>query len=306
MIAIYNNENLRRVIALGFFDGVHLGHGALLRRTAEIAEKNGLRPSVLTFDTPPNKNVPMICSPFDRFDIIKRYYGINEMICLHFNEELRHMEWQRFIEWLYSDFGAAHLVAGLDFRFGYRGEGDTKKLRDKCAELNIGCDIIDPVLSGGAPISSTRIRPLIKDGDCESAAKLLGHRYQLTDIVRSGHRVGRVIGSPTVNMRFEEGVLVPKHGVYISKTRIENDGDYYISVTNIGLRPTFNGGDDLSVGDDLLVETHILNYSGDLYGNRVCVELYKYLRAEWKFTSGEELKKQIERDSEEAIKYFGA
>lgn len=292
-------DELRRVIALGFFDGVHLGHGALLKRTAELAEKHGLRPSVLTFDVPPNKDVPMICSPFDRADIIKRYYGIGEMICLHFNEELRRMDWRRFIEWLHSDFGAAYLIAGHDFRFGYRGEGDADKLRDKCAELHIGCDIIEPVLSDGAAISSTRIRALLIDGDCEGAAELLGHRWQLTDIVRSGHRVGRVMGRPTVNMRLEKGVLVPKRGVYISQACVEDTGEYYYSVTNIGLRPTFGAGDDVSV------ETHILNYSGDLYGRRVRVELYKYLRAERKFASNEELKRQIERDSEDALGYFG-
>ena len=127
-----------RVIALGFFDGVHLGHGALLEETVKTARQIGAAPSVISFDAPPVKAVELINSPHDRADIIRRQYGIDDIIFLHFDDELRTMPWERFVEWLCEDFGAVHLIAGYDFRFGYMGAGNAEKLKEKCASLGIG------------------------------------------------------------------------------------------------------------------------------------------------------------------------
>ncbi|MGM9521227.1 MAG: riboflavin biosynthesis protein RibF [Oscillospiraceae bacterium] len=296
-------EQGKRVIALGFFDGVHLGHGALLRTAAQRASELGVEPAVISFDIPPSKTidnapVPLINSPLDRADIMKRFYGIDDLIFLHFDYELRHMEWWRFIEWLKSDFGAVHLVAGYDFRFGYKGAGNVQLLREKCAELNMGVDIVEKISYGGAPISSTRIRALLSEGRCQEANELLGHRHLLTDFVRYGYRFGRTLGTPTINMRFEDGVLIPRHGVYIAEAHILDSGKCFEAVTNIGVRPTVGGEDAVSV------ESHLLGYSGNLYGRKIRVEFHKFLRPEMKFERVELLRDQIRRDAAETQAYF--
>jgi len=292
-----------RVIALGFFDGVHIGHGALLRRAAERARELGVVPAVISFDTHPVKMVtgaavPLINSPLDRADLMKRLYGIDDLIFLHYDRELMHMAWDDFIRWLASDFGAVHLVAGYNFHFGYRGEGDSEKLVKKCAELGIGCDIVEKVSLDGVPVSSTYIRGLLLDGRLEEANRFLGHRHILTDSVRYGYRFGRTLGTPTVNMRFEDGVLVPLHGVYAAEVHILDTGEVRPAVTNIGVRPT-SGGDS-----SVTVESHLLGFSGNLYGRRIRVEFHKFLRPEMKFGCVAALRNQIRRDASETLEFF--
>ncbi len=296
-------EKGERVIALGFFDGVHLGHAALLREASRIAGETGVTPAVLSFDTPPGKTiegrlVPMINSPLDRADILRRLFGLEDLIFLHFDDELRHMAWDRFVEWLKSDFGAVCLVAGWDFRFGYGGYGNAELLREKCGRLGIGCRIIPPVLAEGEPISSTRIRALLEEGKCQEANALLGHRHLLTDTVRHGYRFGRTLGTPTVNMRFEEGVLVPRRGVYIAEAHLLSSGARYPAVTNIGVRPTVGGEDAVSV------ESHLLGFSGNLYGQRIRVEFYRFLRDEQKFDRIQDLRDRIRQDAAVTLKFF--
>lgn len=296
-------ETGKRVIALGFFDGVHLGHAALLRRAVELGRELGVVPAVISFDTPPaktinNEPVPLINSALDRADTMRRLFGIDDLIFLHFDDGLRHMSWDRFVEWLRSDFGAVHLVAGYDFRFGYRGEGTPELLREKCRELGIGCDIVEAVELYGAPVSSTRIRELLTEGQCRRAVELLGHRHLLTDVVRNGYRFGRTLGTPTINMRFEDGVLIPRHGVYIAEAHILSTGRCFPAVTNIGVRPSVSGGEAVSV------ESHLLGFSGNLYGQRIRVEFYKFLRPEIKFERIEELRDQIRRDAADTLRFF--
>lgn len=296
-------EKGQRVIALGFFDGVHLGHAALLRATCELARAYNVAPAVISFDTPPCKTadgrpVPMINSPLDRADIMRRLYGIDDLIFLHFDDELRHMAWDRFVEWLKSDFGAVCLVAGSDFRFGYQGAGTAALLREKCAALSLGCRIVPPVLADGEPISSTRIRSLLLEGQCRRAGELLGHRHLLTDTVRHGYRFGRTLGTPTVNMRFEEGVLVPRHGVYIAEAHLLKTGLRVPAVTNIGVRPTVSGQEAVSV------ESHLLGFDGNLYGCPIRVEFYRFLRDERKFDKIEQLRDQIRADAAETLRFF--
>lgn len=296
-------EKGKRVIALGFFDGVHLGHAALLRATRELAAEYGVGPAVLSFDTPPGKAiqgepVPMINSALDRADIMRRVYGIDDLIFLHFDAELRHMAWDKFVEWLKADFGAVCLVAGYDFRFGFEGAGNAELLRDKCAELGLGCHIVPPVMDSGEPISSTRIRRLLLEGRCRRAGELLGHRHLLTDTVRSGYRFGRTLGTPTINMRFEDGVLAPRHGVYIAEAHILSTGERFPAVTNIGVRPTVGGETSVTV------ESHLLGVDRNLYGQHIRVEFYKFLRPEIKFDRIEDLRDRIRCDAAETLNFF--
>ncbi len=293
---------MKRVIALGFFDGVHRGHGELLKKTRQRAEEIGAMPSVLSFDVHPDtlvfkKEVPLINSAIGREDIIRRYYGIDNVVFLHFNQHVMHMPWKEFIDSLIAELNIAWIVVGHDFCFGYKGEGTAARLREYCEGRGIGCDIIPALSVDGRVVSSTYIRELIADGDIETANRFLGHPHTLSDTVHSGYHLGTDLGAPTINMYFPDGVLVPRHGVYATRVIIE-DGSGYIAVTNVGIRPTVSSSGRVSV------ESHLLDYSGNLYGRQARVEFYAFLRGEVKFGSYEELAAQIKKDAASARAYF--
>jgi len=293
----------KRVIALGFFDGVHIGHSALMKRVLEIGMEQQITPSVITFDVHPlsfvsGVEVPLINSPEDRAGLVYRLFGINDIIFLHFDKKTAGMPWDVFIDHLVNEFGARYLVAGHDFRFGCGGMGNSELLEKKCAELGIGCDIIPEIKQDGITISSTYIRELIIKGEIERANLFLGHPHVLTDVVRYGYRLGRTLGTPTINMCFQSGVLIPAFGVYATKVYHHYGGEFS-GVTNIGVRPTVDNGDG-----QITAETHILNYQGNLYGRQVRIEFYKRLRPEIKFNNIDELKAQIHLDCVTSLEYF--
>ena len=289
------------VIALGFFDGLHRGHAALLRRAAERAAETGAESAILTFDVHPDtfvkgEPVELLNSAADRGYIARRFYGVERLFYIHFNAETMRLPWQDFMSAAAHTYNAAHFVVGHDFCCGWRGEGTAEKIAAWCAEHGLGCDVIPPVTLRGVTVSSTYIRELLRSGDMEGAADFLGHPHLLTDTVRTGFRIGRTMDYPTVNMRFEEGVLVPPHGVYASRIVLP-DGTERGAVTNIGVRPTFDG-------HRVTVETHILDYSADLYGQRLCVELLHFLRPERRFENADALREQIKADADAARAYF--
>jgi riboflavin kinase/FMN adenylyltransferase len=292
----------KRVIALGFFDGLHIGHSALMERVLKISKEKDLMPSVITFDANPKSmvtgsQIPLINSCEDRAGLIHRIFGIKNVIILHFDKELMHMPWTEFVERLSSEWNAAHLVAGHDFRFGWKGEGTSEKLLTKSLELGLGCDIIAPVTYRGVVSSSTYIRKLIAEGDMEQANEFLGHPHVLTDIVHYGYRLGRTLGTPTINMCFQEGVLIPAHGVYATRVYLD-DGSEHMGVTNVGVRPTVNHTTTITA------ETYILDFTGNLYGKMVRIEFFRRLRPEIKFDGVDALKAQILKDAESARAYF--
>jgi len=294
--------NKERVIALGFFDGMHIGHSALMKKTLEVGTEKKLIPSVITFDTHPiclinGENIPLINSMDDRAGLIHRVFGIDDVIFLHFDKETARMPWDKFIDHLVDEFGARHLVAGYDFRFGSGGKGNRDLLVSKCRESGIGCDIIPEVKYDGIKSSSTYIRELIADGNMERANIFLGHPHVFTDVVRYGYRLGRTLGTPTINMSFQPGVLIPAFGVYATKVFLD-DGNEHIGVTNVGIRPTVDNGGQVTA------ETHILNYQGNLYGRQVRIEFHTHLRPEIKFGDVTELKEQIQKDCAAAMEYF--
>ena len=294
----------QRVLALGFFDGVHMGHGELLKKTTQVAKMLKATPAVLTFDTHPEDLIvgtpmPLINSRRDREYIVKKYYGIEEVLLMHFDQACMHMPWQDFVEnMVVRDCDAVHVVAGHDFRFGYKGIGNPQRLEDKCFELGIGCDIIPCVEYDGTRISSTYIRKLIAQGDIERANILLGHPHTLSGEVIHGRQLGRTMGIPTVNMYLAAGVLSPCHGGYAARVHIGKKE--YMGVTNVGVRPTVDGDESTRVS----VETHILDYSGDLYGQVLRVDFYKFLRPEIHFRSIEDLKSEIHRNIRQTREFF--
>lgn len=292
----------KRVIALGFFDGVHKGHGALLRRVAERAQALNAVPAAFTFDTHPESLIlgratPLLSTIADRADLMRRLYGIQDVIVAHYDRNMMKTPWEAFItDYLIRDCAAVHVVAGHDFHFGYRGEGNPQRLKLKCDELGIGCDIIHPVQQDGITVSSTYIRTLVAQGEMERAHIFLGHPHTLSETVAHGKKLGSVLGFPTVNLHIPTGVVVPAHGVYA--TRIWVDGQPHLAVTNVGSRPTVDDGEALTV------ESFLLDFDGDLYDKTVRVEFCKFLRPEEKFSSLDDLRSEIARNVEQTRTYF--
>lgn len=284
----------KTVLALGFFDGVHLGHAALLRRTAERARELSAEAAVMTFDTHPDtlvrgEAVPLITSAPDRAALIREGFGIDRVEFFRFTEETMRIPWQDFLGMISEKLQTVHFVVGYDFRFGWRGEGSAEKLRDYCREHGLGCDVIGKVTHSGITVSSTAIREMLKRGDMRTAAEFMGHPHILTDTVRHGQRLGRQLGRPTVNMQFAPGVLVPRLGVYAA--HIHTEDGVFPAVTNIGVRPT------VSQSGEITVESHILDYSGNLYGKTVRLDFLDFLRDEKRFSSPGELAEQIAQDT---------
>ena len=297
-------EATKRVIALGFFDGVHLGHATLLRRVTERAPALGAIPAALTYDTHPEaiilgRGAPLLSSPNERADLMRRLYGIQEIIIARFDREMMRMGWREFVaDYLVKRHGAVHLVAGHDFHFGYQGQGNPFRLAQLCRELGIGCDIIPPVTMDGITVSSTYIRTLVAQGEMERAAQFLGHPHTLSDTVAHGKKLGSTLGFPTINLHIPDGGVVPAHGVYA--TLVYVDGEIYPTVTNVGVRPTVDDGDQLSV------EGFLLDFEGDLYGKTVRMEFYKHLRGEEKFADLAALRAQVMADAQTVREYFSA
>lgn len=296
------NEQKQRVIALGFFDGVHRGHGALLERVAEIAHQKNALACAFTFDLHPasqilGRQIPLLSTPEDREGLMRRYYGIEEVEIGRFERMMR-MPWRDFItEYLQKELGAIHVVAGHDFHFGYRGEGNPERLKTVCAELGLGCDIIHKVELDGITVSSTYIRTLIAQGETERAREFLGHPHVFTGTVVHGKQLGRTIGFPTANLILPPEIIVPAHGVYATKV-VTPDGVYHMAVTNVGRRPTINDGDQITV------EPWILDFDGDLYGQQIRVEFYEHLRGEQKFNSLSDLTAMVHQNGAQTRAFF--
>lgn len=289
----------KTIYALGFFDGVHLGHQALLRQCRELADRLDCQAGVVTFLGHPDTLVtgvtpPLITGAADRMRLLKGY-GMDTVVQLPFDRSLMSMPYQDFFRMLMENYHAAGLVCGDDFRFGYRGLGDAEKLKQACAEANIPCAVVPEQKLGDVTISSTYIRTLLEQGDMEQAVAFLGHPHSFTGRVVAGKQLGRTIGIPTANMLLPPEVLTPKHGVYICRATV--DGTSYPAVTNVGTRPTV-------AGHGVTVEPWLLDFDGDLYGKTLMLEFFCYLRPERKFTSLVELQAEIQKNAAETRKYF--
>lgn len=287
---------MKRVLALGFFDGVHVGHEKLLSRAAERAAGLGAAACALTFAQHPlsvvkGRPVPLLCGEKERESLIKTRCHVPEVVALPFDKALMRMSWRSFIEdILIEQMDACHVVAGYDFTFGYKGEGTPELLSAALAERQVGCDIIPPKRIRGIRVSSTYIRGLIAEGDMEQALEFLGHPYRLSGLVQRGNGLGRQFGFPTVNIPLPPERQWPAWGVYA--TRVVWNGREYPAVTNVGRRPT------VEPGCVPTVESTLLDFSGDLYGEPVEVLFERFLRPERKFSSLEALQEQIAKDIE--------
>jgi riboflavin kinase/FMN adenylyltransferase len=290
--------NHARVIALGFFDGVHLGHGALLRRAGTCARTLGCKATALTFDVHPlqvlaGKQVPLLTTTRERIRLMEELYAMDEVMVLPFDGVMAAMDWEDFVEQiLLKRYGACHVVCGYDYTFGHKGLGTADKLRQKCAAMGVGCDIIDRTELDGVTLSSTYIRSLLEAGNVTEANRFLGHPYAITGEVIPGKQLGHTLGIPTANVAVPEGLLPPANGVYATRVYLP-DGTVKTAVTNVGLRPTVK--DDLG----LVMEPWILDFGGDLYGRTIRVEFHARLRPERRFESLDALKAEILRNAHE-------
>lgn len=283
------------IYALGFFDGIHIGHRALLTACRGLANALSCAAGVVTFGSHPDTLVTgqtprLINTPREREQILRDKFYMDTVVTLPFDEKMRTMPWEDFIRMLREEYGAAGFVSGADFRFGFKGAGNAQLLQHYCAAENLPCIIVPEQTIDGIRVSSTYIRTQLETGDMATAVKFLGHPHYLTGTVVHGRALGRRLGIPTANLRLPEGLAVPKFGVYACLVKI--DGVTYAAVTNIGTRPTVEG-------HHITVEPWILDYQGDLYGREITLEFYRFLRPERKFPSLEALKEEILRNAEE-------
>lgn len=292
------NSTQKTAVTLGSFDGLHKGHIAVIACAFEMQKKHGLLPLVLLFDKHPmltiaGKSPDMILQPELRNELITRMGAGKRIVSFR---EVKDMSCREFFEKiLIEKLNAGGVCCGWNYRFGKNNEGGIEELKALCSEHGLELMVTPPVDCGGEAVSSTRIRQAVENGDILLANSMLGRefRYKLT-VVDGQHR-GRLIGAPTINQRFDDGFVKPKKGVYASATVV--DGTEYPSVTNIGLRPSFEN-------EDFRSETCILGFSGNLYGQEIEVRLLRYLRDETKFGSMEELSDQIGKDAEKSKEIF--
>ena len=290
---------MKRIFALGFFDGVHLGHQALFAACRSMAEQSGGTPSAVTFGNHPDALVfgrePALINTWqDRLRLFEEY-GIKSVEILPFDKKMMTMPWQDFFTFLKENLKAAGIVCGNDFCFGYKGEGTPEKLRQACLAAGIPCQVVPEQTVNGIRISSTYIRNLLEQGKMEQAIAFLGHPHVLTGLVKHGKQLGRTIGIPTANLELPRNLVIPRFGVYACKALAA--GKWYPAVTNVGVRPTVSG-------EGITVEPWILNFDGDIYGSQITLEFYQFLRPEEKFPDLQTLQQEIRRNAEQTLAFF--
>jgi riboflavin kinase/FMN adenylyltransferase len=298
----YSSPKRSSVLAIGNFDGLHLGHQAILRAAVEHAQEMKAVSTALTFDPPPLKVLrpesapPRISTNSQRiagFSVV----GIEAAVVMPFTMELARLAPEDFVEQiLMRDLRVAAILVGENFRFGHRQSGNVKLLREFGQRLGFEVVIIPPVFYRREIVSSTIIRREIAEGDVSHAGRLLGRPFTLTGGVVSGTGTGTRFTFPTLNLAPEQELL-PARGVYITRTSFHGDWESHPSVTNIGMRPTFNG-------NSLSVETHLLDFRGAMPARRLEVQFWRRLREEKKFSGAAELREQIARDIERAKRFF--
>lgn len=291
------------VAATGFFDGVHLGHQMVIKKTVELARQCGGRSLVITFWPHPRT---VLQQDADRLRILSSMeekrrmcysLGVDDFVVLPFTREFAELTAEEFLdEYLADRYEVSTLVIGYDHKIGCDGSSDRQKLKEIVRSCGITPLFVeDNISSEGVAISSTLVRNKLAQGDVASANAMLGYRYSLSGVVISGNRIGRTIGFPTANMSLYDPLkLIPAVGVY--SVAVEVQGKNYRGICNIGFRPTLNDG------RGQVIETHILDFDRDIYGMDIKLDFLARIRDEVKFSSLDDLKRQLESDKEFARK----
>ncbi len=286
------------IIALGNFDGFHLGHQKVVAEAVAWARREGRPAIVATFDPHPVRHFAPHVPPFrlttlDQREELFTAAGADAMLVFTFDSDLAAMPAEDFVARLLAEhLGAAGVVTGEDFTFGKGRGGNAALLRERGSVHGIGTSAVGPVMDGGLPVSSSRIRDALKAGDPEEAALLLTRPFTIRAAVEHGDKRGRDIGFPTANMELGS-YLRPRFGIYAVTARIPGDDRVYTGAANLGIRPTFDPPKEL-------LETYLFDFTGDLYGKEVDVELRHFLRPEAKFDSLDDLVVQMDKDCERA------
>ena len=285
-------------LALGTFDGLHRGHLNVLNEAKAFALE-GFVPAMLMFDTHPQSVLkgfapPLLITSEDKEILAKQ----NGVLPVHISfQEIRNLSPEEFLrDILINRHNVGAVVCGENFLFGKDGGGNSKILCELCEKYGVVYRMAKSTMYKGEMISATRIREALANGDIKTANEMLGRNFSYDFLVVEGNKIGKkILGFPTINQHFPTGFINLKHGVYASQSTV--DGKIYPSVTNFGCHPTIGG-------DKVLSETCILGFDGDLYYQKIRVELLDFIRAEKKFNSKDELKAQIDADSKSAIEIF--
>jgi len=292
--------NCDTAVALGTFDGLHLGHQSVLEKLKRQADVQGLRTLVFTFENLPSSyfggEQGMLFLPEEKEAAFEKL-GVDLLYMPKFDGAIAGLEREDFAKLLFEQLRAKAVVVGFNFRFGKSAQGTPQYLKKAAEQYGATVYEQEPYLLGGEPVSSTRIRAALRQGEIAQAQKLLGRPYEICGIVAHGKQLGRKLGFPTLNFYPPECKLMPRHGVYAAEAEL--DGKRYAAVANIGIRPTVKDGDMLSV------ESNLIGFSEDAYGKKACLRLVEFLRGEQKFDGLDALTSQIAQDkrrAEECVK----
>ncbi|MBS4539895.1 bifunctional riboflavin kinase/FAD synthetase [Clostridium sp. D2Q-11] len=297
---ISNKINDKTVICLGSFDGLHRGHKTLIENVIKEAKQEGLKSAVFTFSNHPasiisNREEPkLLINNNHKTEILKKL-GVDYLIMIPFSTEFMKMEPEDFVKNILVDnLKVQRIVVGFNYRFGYKGRGDTDLLKKLSEKYGFEVEIVSPIKYNGEIISSTVIRNLISEGNIKKANKYLDRYFSIEGKVIHGKKRGKGMGFPTANIDLNSNYIVPKLGVY--KTETIYNSSKYDSVTSVGMNPTFENGEDISI------ETYLLNFDKNIYDEDIRINFIKHLRNEIKFQSKDELVRQMTLDVENAIK----
>ena len=278
-------------LMIGNYDGVHLGHQAVINRAQNIAQEHGLKTAVLSFEPhplkilAPDKAPQLLYTPAQKQTLLQ-FHGIDRYIIQHFDQAFSRLSPEQFVATLCQRIDFRFILAGFNFRFGHRRAGDIQTLKELAARYGFQVVALEACRNGSKPVSSSRIRQLVSRGDLIGAARLLNRPYFLEGSVASGAKLGKNLKSPTANIE-PENELLPQFGVYATWSRL--DGRWLRSITNIGTAPTMNR-------DKVVVETNLFGFEGTIYGKHLVVCFSEWLRPEKRFDSVEALRRQIQSD----------
>lgn len=288
----YEETRFNTAIALGNFDGVHIGHQQLIKKVINISKTKGLKSSVLLFKnhtrTLVDSKGPLLLSSYEQKNKLIEDLGIDLIYTTPFNDDVRKLSPEEFfVNILIKKLNVKTVVVGIDYRFGYKASGDSELLLDLGERYGVEVIIFKPIYFEGSVISSTRIRECLIRGDVKKATNMLGRNYSIIGDVVKGKEIGHKLGFPTANLKPNINYVIPKNGVYSTETIVENKR--YLSATSVGYNPTF-------MENQIKIESHIIDFNNTIYNMTIELIFVDYLREEIKFNNIELLKKQILED----------
>lgn len=294
---ILKDKKINNYVALGSFDGLHLGHLSLIEKVKELASENHGNSMVFTFKNhprnliKPNEKVKLLMTNDEKIQVLEKE-NIDILAFRTFDEDIMKMKPEEFIKWICEDYNAKGIVVGFNFKFGYKNLGDVEFLKKFQKQYKYKLVVMAPYKIDNEIVSSTKIRSELIDGNVEKVSEMLSRPYSLKGKVIHGKKLGRTIGFPTVNMEIDSKKIIPAKGVYY--TNIKINGEIFKGITSVGNNPTVNG-------QNLTIETHVLNFNNDIYGEEVTLYFIYKIREEIKFNDISELKEQLKKDKMYAV-----